>query len=293
MLTDTGRNRMTGASVALRVLAEARQDGLTDAEVLERSPVVLALTPPRVGPRPELPADATPMHLGRRRGERQRQRHPPRGAPAPRAVGAGAHRSCRLGARRATHRVRRHRRARHDPPHDPRARRGGLHPPGRGRPVARPDAPPQLRRPAPRPVPDLGPGQGHPRAARPRGGRRNRRRRRGRAGSGHLRRAGSADRVRARHHHALARARSAPHAAERHRRRDRLGPLPPGDPLPRGRRPDRRRLRQRHPGSAGGRRGHRRRRHRTRHRRGRGGRPNEDHRVARRHRHPARRARCT
>ena len=65
MLTDTGRNRMTGASVALRVLHEARQDGLTDAEVLEASPVVLALTPPRVAPHPELPADATPMHLGR------------------------------------------------------------------------------------------------------------------------------------------------------------------------------------------------------------------------------------
>jgi pyruvate,water dikinase len=64
MLTDTGRNRMTGASVALRVLAEVRQDGLTDREVLEASPVVLALTPPRVGPHPELPADATPMHLG-------------------------------------------------------------------------------------------------------------------------------------------------------------------------------------------------------------------------------------
>ena len=65
MLTDTGRNRMTGASVALRVLHEARQDGLTDAEVLQASPVVLALTPPRVGPHPELPVDANPMHLGR------------------------------------------------------------------------------------------------------------------------------------------------------------------------------------------------------------------------------------
>ena len=64
MLTDTGRNRMTGASVALRVLAEARDDGLTDEEVLERSPVVLALTAPRVAPGPELPADAHPMHLG-------------------------------------------------------------------------------------------------------------------------------------------------------------------------------------------------------------------------------------
>jgi phosphohistidine swiveling domain-containing protein len=65
MLTNTGRNRMTGASVALRVLAEARQDGLTDQEVLERSPIVLALTPPRVAPRPQLPAEAAPMHLGR------------------------------------------------------------------------------------------------------------------------------------------------------------------------------------------------------------------------------------
>jgi pyruvate,water dikinase len=65
MLCDTGRNRMTGASVALRVLAEAREDGLSDQEVLERSPVVLALTPPRVAPGAELPADATPMHLGR------------------------------------------------------------------------------------------------------------------------------------------------------------------------------------------------------------------------------------
>ncbi|QYG92277.1 pyruvate, phosphate dikinase [Iamia sp. SCSIO 61187] len=64
MLTDTGGNRMTGASVALRVLAEAREEGLSDQEVLERSPVVLALTPPRVAPRPQLPAEAAPMHLG-------------------------------------------------------------------------------------------------------------------------------------------------------------------------------------------------------------------------------------
>lgn len=65
ILTDTGRNRMTGASVALRVLAEARADGLSDAEVLERSPIVLALTPPRVAPRPELPPEVAAMHLGR------------------------------------------------------------------------------------------------------------------------------------------------------------------------------------------------------------------------------------
>jgi rifampicin phosphotransferase len=61
MLTDTGANRMTGASVALRVLVEARQDGLSDDEILARSPVVLALTPPRVAPRAELPAEASAM----------------------------------------------------------------------------------------------------------------------------------------------------------------------------------------------------------------------------------------
>jgi rifampicin phosphotransferase len=63
MLTDTGGNRMTGASVALRVLAEARQDGLSDKEILERSPTVLALTAPRVAPTPELPDEAAPVHV--------------------------------------------------------------------------------------------------------------------------------------------------------------------------------------------------------------------------------------
>jgi phosphohistidine swiveling domain-containing protein len=63
MLTDTGGNRMTGASVALRVLAEARQDGLSDKEILARSPTVLALTPPRVAPAPELPCEATGINV--------------------------------------------------------------------------------------------------------------------------------------------------------------------------------------------------------------------------------------
>ena len=63
MLTDTAGNRMTGASVALRVLAEARQDGLSDEEILARSPTVLALTAPRVAPAPELPEEATAVHL--------------------------------------------------------------------------------------------------------------------------------------------------------------------------------------------------------------------------------------
>ena len=64
MLTDTGRNRMTGASVALRVLAEARHDGLTDEQILNRSPIVLALTPPRVAPWPELPQERPALYTG-------------------------------------------------------------------------------------------------------------------------------------------------------------------------------------------------------------------------------------
>jgi rifampicin phosphotransferase len=64
MLTDTGRNRMTGASVALRVLAEARQEGLSDRAILAASPVVLALTPPRVAAAPVLPAEASTLSLG-------------------------------------------------------------------------------------------------------------------------------------------------------------------------------------------------------------------------------------
>jgi pyruvate,water dikinase len=64
MLTDVGQNRMTGASLALRVLAEARKDGLSDEEILQRSPVALALTPPRIAPRPELPEVAVPVALG-------------------------------------------------------------------------------------------------------------------------------------------------------------------------------------------------------------------------------------
>ena len=168
MLTDAGRNRMTGASVALRVLARGAP-GRPHRRRSARSAARSSSRSPRRGsaPRPELPADASPMHLGRRRGERQRQRDPPRGAAASRAVGAGAHRPRRVGARRAPHRVRRDRRARHDPPHDPRSRRSGVHAAGGGGPGARADPPAQLRRAAAGPVPDLGPRQGHPGPARP------------------------------------------------------------------------------------------------------------------------------
>jgi pyruvate,water dikinase len=63
MLTDTGGNRMTGASVALRVLAEARQDGLDDREILVRSPAVLALTGPQVAAAPVLPEEAMTLNI--------------------------------------------------------------------------------------------------------------------------------------------------------------------------------------------------------------------------------------
>jgi pyruvate,water dikinase len=54
---------MTGASVALRVLAEARQDGLDDKEILVRSPAVLALVGPHVAPAPVLPEEAITLHI--------------------------------------------------------------------------------------------------------------------------------------------------------------------------------------------------------------------------------------
>jgi pyruvate,water dikinase len=62
MLTDTGGNLMTGASVALRVLAEARQDGLTDEEIVARSPAVLALTAPQVARAPAMPEEAVGVY---------------------------------------------------------------------------------------------------------------------------------------------------------------------------------------------------------------------------------------
>jgi pyruvate,water dikinase len=63
LLTSTGHNRTTGASVALRVLAQAREDGLSDDQILRRSPIVLALVPPRVAPRAELPPEATALNV--------------------------------------------------------------------------------------------------------------------------------------------------------------------------------------------------------------------------------------
>lgn len=55
LLTDAAETKLTAASVAMRVLAEARTDGRSDADIVAQSPVVLALTAPRIGPGPDLP----------------------------------------------------------------------------------------------------------------------------------------------------------------------------------------------------------------------------------------------
>lgn len=55
LLIGPGEGRLTGASVAMRVLAEARTDGSSDDEIVIHSPIVLALTPPRISPRVVLP----------------------------------------------------------------------------------------------------------------------------------------------------------------------------------------------------------------------------------------------
>jgi len=69
LLSGQATSNLTGLSVALRALVAARQKGLDDAEIIARSPVVLALTGPRIdgvslpegAPAlpPPLPAEAT------------------------------------------------------------------------------------------------------------------------------------------------------------------------------------------------------------------------------------------
>jgi rifampicin phosphotransferase len=59
LLTERADTTFNGASVALRVLAESRLDGFSDDDIIARSPVVLALCPPRIGPTVELPPEAT------------------------------------------------------------------------------------------------------------------------------------------------------------------------------------------------------------------------------------------
>jgi phosphohistidine swiveling domain-containing protein len=59
-LVDASAARLTGTSVALRVLAHARATGVPDDDIPRRHPVVLALAPPRVSPRVTLPAAVEP-----------------------------------------------------------------------------------------------------------------------------------------------------------------------------------------------------------------------------------------
>lgn len=63
LLIGRGQGRLTGASVAMRVLAEARSDGSSDAEIVRHSPIVLALTAPRVAAATELPGPCSTPDL--------------------------------------------------------------------------------------------------------------------------------------------------------------------------------------------------------------------------------------
>lgn len=55
LLTDPSGNELTGNGVALRLLADARRRGLTDAEAIVREPAILSLYAPRIGGEPDLP----------------------------------------------------------------------------------------------------------------------------------------------------------------------------------------------------------------------------------------------
>jgi len=63
LVSDPGTSRFTGGSVALRVLAEARHEGMTDSEIIRRAPVVLALVAPGIGRPVTLPSDASAADL--------------------------------------------------------------------------------------------------------------------------------------------------------------------------------------------------------------------------------------
>ena len=69
-LVDPEAPEVTGASVALRVLAEARRDGVDDAALVAENPVVLALVPPKVAPAPALPPAVNPVWPANRSGRR-------------------------------------------------------------------------------------------------------------------------------------------------------------------------------------------------------------------------------
>lgn len=76
LLVEKTENRLTGASVAMRVLAEARTDGRADAHIIAHSPVVLALVPPSIGPSTPLPAASDTPDLPIGHGEEQPEEQP-------------------------------------------------------------------------------------------------------------------------------------------------------------------------------------------------------------------------
>ena len=61
-LVDATSSNVTAAAVAMRLLADGRAEGLTDEQIVERDPGVLALLPPRISGGSELPPtpDALP-----------------------------------------------------------------------------------------------------------------------------------------------------------------------------------------------------------------------------------------
>lgn len=61
-LVDAESSSVTAASVAMRLLADGRSEGLSDDDIVARDPGVLALVPPRIAASPELPPtpDALP-----------------------------------------------------------------------------------------------------------------------------------------------------------------------------------------------------------------------------------------
>ncbi|MGI9022715.1 MAG: PEP/pyruvate-binding domain-containing protein, partial [Acidimicrobiales bacterium] len=62
--TDEDEGSTTAASLALAVLASGRREGRTDAEIVARDPVALALTPPRLGPPAPLPPTTAGVQAG-------------------------------------------------------------------------------------------------------------------------------------------------------------------------------------------------------------------------------------
>ena len=64
LIPEAGAATVTGASLALSAVAQARSEGVSLSELVERDPVVLALVPPRIGHAPILAAldgiEATP-----------------------------------------------------------------------------------------------------------------------------------------------------------------------------------------------------------------------------------------